>query len=229
MKPIKTDDGSYTFFSEQYGEHYHSITGADEESMKKFVEPAVKIIESRLGLTNSSLTSPTIYIIDVCFGLGYNSAAFLDYLGNIIPTDEQKIQIHIAGLENDQEIIDKIKANDSSFKSYPIIKKLASDGIYSKNNIKIELHMGDARITVKDVPKNWANLVFLDPFSPKKCPQLWTEEFFRNIYERMSSNSCLTTYSCARSVRDNLRAVGFEVVDGPRVGRRAPSTIAYKR
>ena len=44
----------------------------------------------------------------------------------------------------------------------------------------------------------------------------------------MIKESILATYSCARIVRDNLKEAGFEVFDGPSVGRRAPSTIAKK-
>ena len=69
--------------------------------------------------------------------------------------------------------------------------------------------------------------VFLDPFSPKKCPELWTERFFKDIRKLMKQNSVLTTYSCAKITRNNLVNAGFNVKDGPSIGRRAPSTIAY--
>ena len=44
----------------------------------------------------------------------------------------------------------------------------------------------------------------------------------------MNKKGILTTYSCARQVRENLKKAGFIVKDGPCVGRRAPATIALK-
>ena len=73
-----------------------------------------------------------------------------------------------------------------------------------------------------------ADAVFFDPFSPKKVPDMWEKEFFKDIFDAMKNNSILATYSCARVVRDNLKAVGFKVEDGPKIGRRSPSTLAIK-
>ena len=69
--------------------------------------------------------------------------------------------------------------------------------------------------------------MFLDPFSPPKNPELWTESFFREVKKLMKPKAILATYSCARIVRDNLKKAGFIVKDGPIIGRRSPSTLAY--
>jgi tRNA U34 5-methylaminomethyl-2-thiouridine-forming methyltransferase MnmC len=72
------------------------------------------------------------------------------------------------------------------------------------------------------------DFVFFDPFSPKKCPELWTEEVFGDVFRIMKFDGMLATYSCARKVRDAMKSVGFEVKDGPKVKRWAPSTLAFK-
>ena len=51
-------------------------------------------------------------------------------------------------------------------------------------------------------------------------------EFFKEIKRLMNPGAILTTYSCARIVRDNMKAVGLTVEDGPVLGRRGPATIA---
>ena len=86
--------------------------------------------------------------------------------------------------------------------------------------------LGDARDTMKKLNGNF-DVVFLDPFSPKKNPELWTKEFFYDIRKLMNKKGVLATYSCAKIVRDNLKKVGFSVKDGPCVGRKSPSTLAY--
>jgi tRNA U34 5-methylaminomethyl-2-thiouridine-forming methyltransferase MnmC len=61
------------------------------------------------------------------------------------------------------------------------------------------------------------NLVFYDAFSPDTQPELWTKDLFLKIYNCMSSNSILTTYSSKGIVKQALRDAGFLVkrLEGP--------------
>lgn len=207
MKEIITNDNSITFFNEEYQEAYHSITGAIEESFKKFVEPCnIKKVSK-------------IKILDICFGIGYNSAAAIETIRKINP----ECKIIIYALENDKKILEKIENLNPKLKHYNTIKEVAKNYKYKKENIEINLILGDARETIKKIKEEF-DIVFLDPFSPKKCPELWTVEFFKDI----KLKGILTTYSCAKTVRENLKKAGFEVRDGPSIGRKSPSTIASK-
>jgi len=206
LKKKITDDSSITLFNEKYQEHYHSTKGAVEESYEKFVKPC-KIAElAKKG---------KVRILDVCFGAGYNSAAAID----IALESNPKCIIEIVGLENDQKILDEIKNLNPAFKHYDIIKGKTDKRI----NLKIML--GDAREKIKELNEKF-DAVFFDPFSPKVCPELWTKEFFKDVKNLMKPGAILTTYSCARIVRDNMKAVGLTVKDGPILGRRGPATIA---
>lgn len=205
MKEIITNDNSKTFFNEEYQETYHSTSGAIEEAFKKFVEPCdIQKVDE-------------IKILDICFGLGYNSAAAIETIRKINP----ECKIIIYALENDKEILNRIQNLNPKLKYYNIIKDVAKNHKYKKENIEINLILGDARKTIKTIKEEF-DIVFLDPFSPKKCPELWTEEFFKDI----KLKGRLTTYSCAKIVRENLKKAGFEVKDGPSIGRKSPSTIA---
>ena len=203
MKLIKTKDNSFTFFNEEFQEHYHSISGALEEANKKFIEP----LELKDGMT----------ILDICFGLGYNTLAAIEKYKNL----------KIIALENDPNILEELQRIELKGK-FEIIKKLTKEKYYKDENYEITLILGDAKETIKQV-KDKVDIVFLDPFSPKKNPELWTKEFFSDIYSIMKKESKLATYSCAGQVRRNLKEVGFKIKDGPCVGRRAPSTIAIKK
>jgi len=211
MKPIKTKDSSITFYNPIYKDHYHTKSGAREEAFEKHAK-ALKITEK---------SNPIIF--DVCFGLGYNTAAALD----LTPAT-------IYCFENDKEILKQILKIDANFKSYSIIKKFIKQFLnnnkttFKKDNIKLKMLFGDAREKIK-ITKQKANFVFFDPFSPAKVPEMWTKEFFKNIYKKMKPNAKLSTYSCARFVRDNLKQAGFKITDGPIIGRRSPSTIAVKK
>ena len=201
MEKIITADGSETFFNEEVGESYHSKTGAIEESFEKFVKP--------LGVFFSK---KPVRILDICFGLGYNSAAALDYFDNC----------KIVGIEKDENILKKAFEVNPKFNNYEEIKLAVKN-----ESKKVRVIVGDALEEVKKLDGEF-DVVLFDPFSPKKAPELWTLQFFKDIFAKMKKNGILTTYSCARIVRENLENAGFEVKDGPKVGRRGPSTVAIK-
>ena len=96
-----------------------------------------------------------------------------------------------------------------------------------KNNIEINIIIGDAKETINNIHETF-DAVFFDPFSPKKCPELWTLEIFQKINQLMKPGAILATYSCATHVRNKLKDVGFDVQDGPIFGRKSPATIAIK-
>ena len=213
MKQIITKDNSVTLHNREYDETYHSVTGAMEETFEKFIKPCKLAEKGKLR------------ILDICFGLGYNAIAAIDTALESNPNCE----IEIVSLEQDLKL-DELKKLNPKLKHYSIIKKLELDPInnqyiYEDKNIHLIIKLGDAVETIRKVTGKF-DAVFLDPFSPKKNSELWTYSFFSEIANRMKKQGILATYSCARMVRDNLVKAGFTVKDGPKVGRRGPSTIA---
>ena len=70
--------------------------------------------------------------------------------------------------------------------------------------------------------------IFLDPFSPKKNPEMWSEGFMRALWEVCGESGILSTYSSAASVRLALLEAGWQIGLGPRVGRKSSGTVASK-
>ena len=213
MRKITTKDSSVTFHNEDFDESYHCLAGAASEARIKFVEPC-KISELA--------KSEHINILDICFGLGYNSAAAIDAALKSNPN----CKVNIIGLENDEKLFELIKMLKTPFKCYNIIQKLDKFNLLViDRNIQIKILLGDARVKIKKINKTF-DAVFLDPFSPKKCPELWTIDFLKDVKNVMKPSSILATYSCATHVRDKLRELGFKVKDGPIFGRKSASTTA---
>ena len=76
---IKTQDGSYSLRSLVFHENFHSVTGALNETRSKFIAP------SNLKRFNGR----SLNVLDICFGLGYNSALLINDL------IKQKSSLHI--------------------------------------------------------------------------------------------------------------------------------------
>ena len=208
MKQIITKDNSVTYFNEEVSDYYHSQSGAREEAFEKHVK-ALKVKSGSV-------------VFDMFFGLGYNSAAAIDTV---------KGPLTIYCFENDKEILSKILEMDAEFKSWSIIKNFVKGfleddvKVYSCDDVKMIMLFGDAREKIKSVNIK-ADFIFFDPFSPLKVPKLWDVDFLRDIRSKMNSGAKLSTYSCAKIVKNNFLRAGFLLKDGPIVGRQSPSTIA---
>jgi tRNA U34 5-methylaminomethyl-2-thiouridine-forming methyltransferase MnmC len=192
-----SEDGSYTAYSQEYGEHYHSTKdGALHESLCKHVVPAL-----------SSIEKDEIFILDICYGLGFNTLATLWYL------QEEKLdkKVHIYSPELDASLVGSLEhfTYPKEFESFrEIIYKLATEQYYADDNISIEIFLGDAREYVKRFEKKF-DIVYQDAFSPSANPMLWTLEYFADIKKAMRKDGLVTTYSTALKTRLALYNNGF--------------------
>ncbi len=216
FKKIITADNTETFMNEVVGESYHSQTGAVEEALKKYAIPC-KIKELA--------KSGKIKILDVCFGLGYNSAMAI----SIALEENPECEIEVVGLEYDTAIISKIQEVNPPIPFFVQYKQLTPQRLeFKEGKVSVKVLLGDARETSKTLPGNYFDAVFFDPFSPKTAPEMWQETFFAEMHRIMKSSAILATYSCARMARENMSKAGLMYDDGPIVGRRGPGTIATK-
>ena len=215
MQKILTADNTESFMNLELKESYHSQTGAVEEALRKYSEPC-KIKE--LAKTGS------IRILDMFFGLGYNSAMAVDLALEVNPNCE----IEIIGIEHDQRIIEKIQEVNPPIRFFKYYKKLGSSLEFKEGKVYVRIILGDARDTVKQLKDQYFDAVFYDPFSPKTQPEMWDLKLFEEMYRVMKDSAILATYSCARMARENMSEAGLFYDDGPMVGRRGPGTIATK-
>ncbi|NJL10089.1 MAG: hypothetical protein HC908_07705 [Calothrix sp. SM1_7_51] len=217
--PQLTADGSFTFYSEEFGEAFHSNFGALQESLLKFVEPTQLAQKAKRG---------KLCILDVCYGLGYNTAAALQTIWKINPN----CLVEIIALELNPKV-PQAAINNNLFENFflehtNILTQLAFEYRVTAQYLTANLLIGDARNIILQVYQSGfkADAIFLDPFSPPKCPQLWTIEFIKKLSACLHVSGSLATYSCAAAVRTALLAAGLVLGSTPPVGRKTPGTVA---
>ena len=71
-----------------------------------------------------------------------------------------------------------------------------------------EGEIGDARKIILD-DNNTYNFIFLDAFTPAKCPCLWTVDFFKELHKHLDDNGMILTYSNSAAVRNAFIQAGF--------------------
>ncbi|MDF5719713.1 MAG: MnmC family methyltransferase [Rhizonema sp. PD37] len=217
--PQATADGSFTFFSKEFGESFHSHYGARQESFLKFVLPTQLAQQAN---------RPLLRLLDVCYGLGYNTAAALQTIWTVNPN----CYVEVIGLELNAAVPQAAIAHNLfdewSCESIQILTQLAFDREVQTDRLKAKLFIGDARNSIQLLRHSsfQAHAIFLDPFSPPQCPPLWTVEFIQQLSLCLHEYGFLATYSCAAAVRTALLAAGLQIGSTPPVGRRTPGTVA---
>ena len=197
-----TKDGSLSLYSLNFEEGFHDADGALQESIDKYLLPAQ---------INQFSNKEKIAVLDVCIGMGYNSGCILEELLQL----NHKIEWH--GLEIDQRPL-KIGLNEQKFqdlwspKILNFFNCLNKSGKWSEDFNEGTIHWGDARQKIYEIQNSVRfDLILLDPFSPQKCPELWSQQFISFLSERLSIDGRLITYSSAASVRASLKRAGLKI------------------
>jgi len=207
-----TDDGSFTFFSPEFNEAFHSSQGAKAEAFVKFAKATDLAVRARQA---------DICLLDICYGLGYNSAAALETIWAVNPD----CRVNLYGLELDasvpQAAVHAPLINSWQPQTQEILQLLAASFAYSSKRLNAQLLIGDARQTIQQLQIQ-ADAIFFDPFSPRRCPQLWTVEFFTEVAARLTPGGKLATYSRSASVRAAMQLAGLQIgtipLDDPQLG-----------
>ncbi len=198
---VVTDDGTRTLYSAAFDECYHSVRdGALHESLTKHVIPALTIHKEKNVLT----------ILDICFGLGYNTWATLHY----IKKHNLHTRVRIVSPEFDAALLATLKtfAYPKEFETLqPIIDAVSREGFYEDAQCTVAVYVGDAREHIQNLIASSVavDIVYQDPFSPRKNPLLWTREWFADVRSACADDAVLTTYSIAAVTRMGLHENGF--------------------
>ena len=204
LRPQKSlllcEDGTHTLFSKEFNEPYHSTRdGALHESLEKHVKPAFTRKQHQKEVT----------VLDICFGLGYNTFATLYYLKKHHFTTK----VHIVSPEFDTELVRTLYRFDypPEFDMLkPVIEKISRDFYYEDAQFKIEILPGDARETIPKIQEK-IDIVYQDAFSPAHNPLLWTKEWFSDLRALCHTDAIVTTYSTAAAIRLGLYENGFYI------------------
>jgi len=197
---VLCEDGTNTLYSKEFDEPYHSTKdGALHESLEKHVKPSLLLKKDKSKLV----------ILDICFGLGYNTFATLYY----IKQNNLKTKVHILSPEFDEDLVRSLDTFDfppefASIKA--IISEVSKNLYYEDEQFKIEVLIGDARESIPHI-KEKIDIVYQDAFSPAHNPLLWTKEWFAEVRAICKDDAVLTTYSTAAAIRLGLYENGFYI------------------
>ena len=114
---VLTKDGSYSLRSVFFQENFHSLSGALEETKLKFTAPS----------NLKRFKGKSLNVLDICFGLGYNSASLLNELV------KQKSYLNLYALEIDKKPLEYSLRNESFLKLWAPKVKTILGSLYQKD------------------------------------------------------------------------------------------------
>ena len=119
IHPYFTNDGSVGLFSPEADDIYHSTYGALAEAYEKFVIPA--------DLEKYFQNNTQIKVLDICFGIGYNTKSFLNFL----------LEKNIINFQNKNQKKQKnfltLKQNNATIYTNNTSMQACSEKLYSNN------------------------------------------------------------------------------------------------
>jgi tRNA U34 5-methylaminomethyl-2-thiouridine-forming methyltransferase MnmC len=213
---VTTKDGSNTLFSKLYNQHYHNPDdGAIDESLSKHIIPAFTFQANKKEFT----------ILDICFGIGYNTFSTIYY----VIKNNLDIKLNIFSPELDGNLVKSLDTFvfPKEFEEIKhIIKAVAKNGHYEDEKIKIEVFIGDARDYIKTLEQNSFDIVYQDAFSSDVNFELWTKEYFDDIYKLCKDDCIMSSYAIATPIRLSQNEAGFYIYEHRPVKRKI--TLAFK-
>jgi len=118
---VLTKDGSYSLRSVFFQENFHSLLGALEETKLKFTDTS----------NLQRFKGKSLNVLDICFGLGYNSASLLNEL------IKQKSYLNLYALEIDKKPLEYSLRNESFFKLWDPKVKTIFESLIEKITLRI--------------------------------------------------------------------------------------------
>lgn len=85
-----------------------------------------------------------------------------------------------------------------------------AQNLLKTNEINVNFHKNDARQFIKSTTGKY-NFIFLDAFTPTKCPALWSVQFFNELYSKLEDDGMILTYSSSAAIRNAFLQNGFIV------------------
>lgn len=223
---VVTRSGARAMRDRVTGEIMHPIVGPIVEAERLYVAP------SRLAERLAMPDGDPLVLLDVGLGAGTNAIAAW-WISSRLGDEHRRLVITsfdrtLAALEtalapeNTADFALDGAAGDAA-------RDIASRGAHESARTSWRFVSGELPGSLAGVAEGSVDVVFWDPFSPRKNPDLWSVAAFSTIHARCRAGATLHTYASATSVRSALLLAGFAVGvgDADREGRESTSAAMH--
>ncbi len=205
-----TRDGSYTLYSHQIDERYHSVHGAVQESYHVFIASGFNVVGAE-----------PVRVLEVGLGTGLNMLLTwieADLTGRgVAYTALEPYPVPAAALDAMGHAA--VLGHAERHASFLDLMALPAGAVARPS---AHFRFENRPTQVQDLTEeNAYDLVYFDAFGPATQPEMWTQEVFTTLFRAMCPGAVLVTYCAKGVVRRTMQAAGFTV-------ERAPGPLGKK-
>lgn len=230
LKPAKLSLQSGQPFSEQYQDIYFNSDNGLEETRYVFIQG-----NDLFNRWHAKQQTAGFCIAETGFGSGLN---FLCTCQAWQACDKKPAHLHFISTELHPMSADDMRQVHQLFPelekfSQVLLKQYGSSraGMHRfrvSKDITLTLILGEATAMLKQLQVE-VDAWFLDGFSPKSNPELWSADLFSQMASLSKAGTTAATFTAASMVRKGLVEAGFEVQKRPGFGRKREMTTACFR
>jgi tRNA U34 5-methylaminomethyl-2-thiouridine-forming methyltransferase MnmC len=189
---ITTADGSRTALNARYGQAYSSVHGARTQAETVFVR----------GTGTDRHPEPRV--LEIGFGLGHNFRATQGLRDAGAPLTYLAYEFDPAP----RDVLAALVNPDAP--PWPDVLAAWGGDVHVRHGaLTLDVLVRD--VTCEALPEAWATAVYLDGFSPRVNPEVWTPELCERLAGALVPGGVLATYSAAGHVRRALAAAGLRI------------------
>ncbi len=210
---MQTGDGSSTLKDVRQDETYHSTFGALTESVEVFLRNS--------GVQQRFNSGEAARVLEIGFGTGLN------FLITAKAAKESGCELAYTGIEYRLPPIELIHAlwHDNLPDQKDLTKSTCTAIASSRARHPPQATTTDLPDSIDEFTtlllllvdarevqfgRRQFDAIYLDAFSDRNNPQLWTTEFLQKLRSSLRNDGVLTTYSVSRKFRDSLSQAGFQ-------------------
>lgn len=212
---VQAQDGSWTLRDTLLEETFHPELGIEEECRVWVGQPEIRALCSRavrpcvwdVGLGAGGVTSALMRLPELQKGMIISFERSDGPLRAVLETPDFFPHLKVPGVDWWTRIV--------------------SEPSMVCGEIDWKLVAGDVQETLRrdDLPP--PDVIMYDMHSAARQPELWALDFWRDIYQRLSSRPCvLAFHTRSTAVRATLLVAGFRVGYGAALGSKEETTLA---
>ena len=221
---VVTRAGARAMLDRKTGEVMHPGVGPVAEARALYVDA------SRLGARLNEPTREPLVLLDVGLGAGSNAAAAI---AAALALPQAARALELVSFDHSLSALKLAVKEDNAgaFGFSPEAREAALTVLTLQPYRRARLHwrvvLGELPGAFASEPAGRAEIVFWDPFSPRRNPELWSVSAFRALRGLCAPSVSVHTYSSATATRSALLLAGFFVGFGDPAGdKQATTTVA---
>ena len=195
QKPLVLEDRSISFWNDTYGDYYHPKTGAFIQAKELFFNHSN--FKKRLKEGN-------VAILDIGFGMGYNSLECLKYA-----QESAQNNLCVVAIDQDRMLLQRSANVVLDTLHATLLRDLFAMGAYHSEQADVTFLNGEARYFIPHLDGVF-DIIFLDPFLESNNASLISVDFFKKLIHVLKPEGVLIASTSLRATQVGLHLAGFK-------------------